>query len=101
MPVPLVVAVLVAQESLPIEGLAQGGVLGVLVGMLSWLVWQFIKRLMADVDRLNALLLAERADAEAKLNAERAAHNTTREQTAVMLGAATAALERQNRRRSG
>lgn len=99
MPLPLVVAVLVAQEALPIEGLAQGGVLGVLVGMLSWLVWQFIKRLMADVDRLNGLLISEREKHALELSKERDAHNHTREQTSVMLGAATAALERANRRR--
>lgn len=79
---------LVAQETIPVEGLAEKGVLGILVVGLTWLLWQFLKQQRQD-------LLDERA--AHKL--EREAHSATRAATADMLKEATRAMERMARRR--
>lgn len=83
-----VAAWLVAQETIPVEGLAEKGVLGILVIGLTWLLWQFLKQQRQD-------LLDERA--AHKL--EREAHAATRQSTADMLKEATRAMERLARRR--
>lgn len=83
-----VVAWVLGQETPPIEGFAQYGVLGLVVMALAWFAWQQVKQLRADL-----------VDTRAELKAEREAHTVTRERTATMLQEATRAMERMARRR--
>lgn len=80
---------LVAQEAIPVEGLAEKGVLGILVVGLTWLLWQFLKQQRQDL-----------IDCRAELKQEREAHTATRQETAAMLRDATRAMERLSRRRT-
>lgn len=89
MPVPADLTRWLAQaDSIPVEGLAEKGVLGILVIGLTWLLWQFLKQQRQD-------LLDERVAHKA----EREAHAATRQATADMLKEATRAMERMARRR--
>lgn len=90
MPVPEALAGwLIAQDAaVPVEGLAEKGVLGILVVGLTWLLWQFLKQQRQD-------LLDERAAHKA----EREAHAATRLETSEMLKEATRAMDKMSRRR--